>query len=91
LVKFLILPEREYGHRKISVKAFNFYCLLFTEVWDVSPPSGKSYINVTFGKCNCNEGEAQQCEICCSGYALFFTCIFFGAVNPSVREEVYDL
>ena len=40
LVKFLILPEREYGHRKISVKSFNFYCLLFTEVWDVSPPSG---------------------------------------------------
>jgi hypothetical protein len=24
----------------------NFYCLLFTDVWDVSPPSGKSYINV---------------------------------------------
>lgn len=68
LVKFLILPEQEYGHRKISVKSFNFYCLLFTEVWDVSPPSGKSYINVIFfGKSIVMRGKTHS-----SARAMFF-------------------
>jgi len=40
------------GIEKYQVKSFNFYCLLFTEVWDVSPPSVLSYMNVIFGKCN---------------------------------------